>query len=315
MLRSCEIREIKYGGTWKEHLCRILQKPKPCNTCGKQTKWINYRDGFSTHCSSKCAGADPTVDKKRKNTNINKWGVERPQQHLVDIRNKFKRTMMSRYGAEYAAQIPEIREKQKLTCVEKYGVQYPFESKSVQKKIRKTNMERFGVEHVMQNRFLFENQQKSGFKTKNIKIHNKHFSLRGYEHYVVKWLARNSVPVKHIKTTSQDGVPSINWLDKNKNMHVYHPDMYIKVKNTTYIVEVKSTFTLGIQNTKSAKKSGKYSTVRRKAHYTEKSGYNFILFLVSDSGYIAPIKNISSKSRREVVQELKLLHPHKFRQL
>lgn len=49
----------------------------------------------------------------------------------IEIHNKFKKTMIDRYGCEYAQESEEIREKTKNTLMLNYGVEYPFYSEDI----------------------------------------------------------------------------------------------------------------------------------------------------------------------------------------
>ncbi len=320
LLQSCELRAEQEDITWTAALHRFVYGEPQCTSCGtSKIKFRNFRDGYGKHCSSKCAGADHKVDEKRKQTNLKVHGVERPQQHLPSVRKKFKRTMQSRYGVTYGGQSRKLQAKAKRTTMHMYGVPYASMSEEVKQRIRQTTLERFGVEHVMQNREVFETQQRSGFKAVEFTIAGKTFKLRGSEHHFVQWLVDKGVSVDNIRTTKAEGVPSIDWYDASGKKHVYHPDAFVKYKGLWYVVEVKSTFTLGLLQHVSGGRSGKFSEVRRKAKACEDAGFRFKLFVVAQDkrkpAHIAMVKNLSSKTKNQVRQELKSLHPGKFRQL
>ncbi len=317
LLQKCLDRREAEGMTFQAALHRYVYGEPKCLSCGtSDIKFRNFRDGYGKHCSSKCAGADRSVDEKRKQTNLERHGVERPQQELPEIRRKFKRTMREKYGVTYGGESKALRKKAINTSLERYGTKYPSQSSEVQEKIRQTTFERFGVEHVMQDREMFEQQQLSGFKAQEFEIDGKTFKLRGAEHHAVHWLVNQGVKAKYILTTKAEGLPTIWYEDREGQERAYHPDAYVKIKGKWYIVEVKSTFTLGLL--RSGGRSGKFSVVKRKAKACVAAGFRFKLLIVAQTRktyYVAEVKDMETKSRSEVKQELKLLHPGRFRQL
>jgi hypothetical protein len=100
--------------------------------CGNHLSFIGFKNGYRSTCGDKICFV-----KKRKETCIEKWGVDNPLKskeiidktkenilkkwgglHYMcneDIREKFKTTMMKNHGVEWAQQSKEISEKSKLT--------------------------------------------------------------------------------------------------------------------------------------------------------------------------------------------------------
>lgn len=320
LLHYCENRAERENLHWSAVLHRFVYGEPRCKSCGTdRIKFRNFRDGYGHHCSSKCAGADKAVDEKRKKTNLKRHGVARPQQQLPEIRKKFKKTMRRRYGVTYGGQSEELRAKASDTLERNFGKRHTFQIPAVQEKARRTCLERYGVEHVMQNREYFEAQQLAGFKAVEFKIGGKLFKLRGSEHIFVQWLVDKGVSPRDIRTTASEGVPSIPWVDSNGHTHVYHPDAYVKYRGKWYVVEIKSTFTLGLLQHVAGGKSGKYGAVRRKAKACVAAGFRFKLFVIAQDKrnlpHVAPVDRVWEKTKNQVRQELKLLHPGKFRQL
>ena len=62
-----------------------------------------------------------------KKTMLEKYGVEYASQSQ-EIKEKIIETNFKKYGVKYASQLPEIKEKQKITCLEKYGVETFFKA-------------------------------------------------------------------------------------------------------------------------------------------------------------------------------------------
>ena len=96
-----------------------------CLNCGKNTHFKRFIDGYYKFCSYKCAGNYKETIDKRKNTNIERYGVEAPLQNK-DIFNKAKETIIKKYNVENISQNKEIKEKKIKTTMEHYGVINPF---------------------------------------------------------------------------------------------------------------------------------------------------------------------------------------------
>jgi hypothetical protein len=141
----------------RQILYLALHQTEPtCLTCGGKVKWKEYR--YRRFCSNrKCSTTHPDVIQKTKQTNINKYGTENPQQH-DSVREKTKTTMVERYGVVSPLQSTEIRQKYKNTLKEKYGedVNSSFSLKEVRGKSTQTNIEKYGVEYPSQRDNHFE---------------------------------------------------------------------------------------------------------------------------------------------------------------
>jgi hypothetical protein len=306
LVAHCEKEADEIGVPWYTYLYRVLYNTYPkCPVCESQKlSWKGWTVGLSVYCSSKCAGADPEVNERRKATCVTKYGVDSPQK-VPTIRAKFKRSMKRNYGVTYTAQSPTLKRQMEATLQERYGVTTPYKSPEVQKKIRATMKARYGVEHTMQNRDLHERQQKSGFKIRTVRIKGKTFRVRGYEPEAIRWLVKHGCDPKLILTTAAEGVPSVPYIDADGTPRVYHPDFKVKLKNRWGLIEVKSTFTSGLVNDK----RGTFSRVKAKAQACVVAGYRFKLLLVLTDGRCCVIKDIQDKTRKQVISEVQCLLP------
>ena len=70
---------------------------------------------------------------------------------MPEIMKKRKETNLKKYGTEHAFQNEGIKKKSKQTNLQKYGVNNPAESKDIYQKIIKTNLDRYGSIHPLQN--------------------------------------------------------------------------------------------------------------------------------------------------------------------
>jgi hypothetical protein len=167
-----------------------IVKPFKC-LCGKDTSFIDFKNGYNKNCSSRCAALNPEAQWKLKQTNILRYGVDNPlknpqiQEQIretmktrygVDnptksegIRNKAKETNRQRYGSEFVLQNKEIRKKGKDTMVERYGVDHPLKSIVFQTKQRETNLDRLGVEYPTQNATVVSKSVETNFRLHGVK--------------------------------------------------------------------------------------------------------------------------------------------------
>jgi hypothetical protein len=89
------------------------------------------------------------INRKRKQTNLEKYGVENPFQSEL-IKEKAKQTNLEKYGVENPFQSPEVQDRYKSTMKDKYGVENPFQSELIKEKAKQTNLEKYGVENPFQ---------------------------------------------------------------------------------------------------------------------------------------------------------------------
>jgi hypothetical protein len=249
-----------------------------------------------TSCSSICAGADPETDRKRRITNLQKYGVEYVKQDPI-VAAKQKKTMLNRYGVTCTAASTELRKKMQATVRQKYGVDSPFQSSEIQARIRDTVKQRYGVDHVMQCREIHEKSQLAGSKVREIHLQGKTFRLRGYEPHVVEHLVSNvGVSAKRVLTTAAEGVPAVQYTYKGSK-HYYHPDLMIKTKKGGVLVEVKSTYTLGI---KKGQPRTTFSRVKAKIRACLGQGWDIRLAVVDKKGTVVLVRDVHTKTRRQV---------------
>lgn len=219
-----------------------------CDICGtdKEISYYNYNKSVSNNgyysCSGKCS------NKKRKSTNLDKYGYEWASQSN-DIKDKVKRTNLDkygvecslhtdlsrkktietnldRYGTEWASQSDMIKNKIISTNLDKYGVKYVLESDSVKDKIKKKNIEKYGVDNVMKNTEIFNRSK----ETKLDRYGDENFNNR--ERAVLTIL--NKYGVDHYSKTDEYKNILIEY-----NLNKYGVDHYSKTDE--YKEKVKET--------------------------------------------------------------------------
>lgn len=120
----------------------------------------------------------------RKNTNIEKYGVENPFQNK-DIQKKIKKTCLEKYGVTNGGASEQSHEKYKNTNMKKYGVKYTWQSEEIKNKIKQTNLELYGVDNPL--------------KSEEIKNKVKQTNL---ERYGTEWGLGNEEIQKQISKTN-----------------------------------------------------------------------------------------------------------------
>lgn len=142
-----EIKKCK-GDSWSEKLYNYLypQHPAHCKICGAPLKYKNFKAGYGLFCSTECSYKDPDVVKRRKQTCLERYGVEIPLK-LEHIKKKQHQTCLERYGVESTGQVKEFREKAKKTCLERYGVESYSQTKIGREKISSGDKSRILKRH------------------------------------------------------------------------------------------------------------------------------------------------------------------------
>lgn len=140
----------------KESLWRLLHginEAPLCPICGKKAKFYGIKNmGYHQTCGDKyCYGRNNQNQVVK--TLRERYGVEVPMRD-PSIREKYRQTMLEKYGYEHNWQLPEeqakshsdeAKQKMRKTCLERYGVPVSSMAKSVKEKVKQTNLERYGV--------------------------------------------------------------------------------------------------------------------------------------------------------------------------
>ena len=167
------------------------------NICdeGGVTLLVDYSDKYvtrDTRIIGKCILCENSFDKSLNKLHKQRnFGCEPCAKIMRSERGK--KTMVDKYGVEYAAQSQIFMDKMKSTTLEKYGVEHANQSELVKEKIKHTNLIRYGCEYGLQNEEVKEkrrasNLEKYGFENplhrKEIKekIKDTNFKKYGVEH-------------------------------------------------------------------------------------------------------------------------------------
>jgi len=137
-----------------------------CSICKNETNFISINRGYRKFCSSECLSKSDDIKNKRKNTMLERYGVENAAQSKF-LMDKQRRTCLKNYGYENPSKSEEIKNKKRITCLENYGVENPLQSDKVKEKTKKTMLNKYGVENPFQSEEI-----KNKIKKTNLKKYN-----------------------------------------------------------------------------------------------------------------------------------------------
>lgn len=130
----------KHNLTTKEYYDRYLKVDNEdrCRVCGKITRFMGIRYGYTKHCSYKCANNDEQEKIKKytetrmlhqQQTNLKRYG------HI----NQFQRKeIINKNHSEIA------NNKRKQTYIDRFGTDHPSKNEQVKQKTKQSNLDRFG---------------------------------------------------------------------------------------------------------------------------------------------------------------------------
>lgn len=118
---------------------------------------INTDSKFSGSYCSKCRSiyfmkydfSPEAIEKKKLRASRVKAALNnKTDDEWLDIVDKRKETSLEKYGVESPMQCKEVQDKAKATNLEKYGAENVFASVHGKNRIKETNLERYGAENV-----------------------------------------------------------------------------------------------------------------------------------------------------------------------
>ena len=216
---------------------RIIGKCILCeNSFNKSLNKLHKQRNFGCESCAKLLKFE-----KIKKTMVKKYGIEYASQSQI-FKDKIKATNLKTYGFEYGFQSEEVKDKRKVTNLEKYGFENPLQREEIKEKYRQTNLKKYGVEYPVQCQEIYEKQDKNSYYLKDYKMPSGIIiKIQGYEHYALnELLQKENIIENEIKTGSQN-VPTIWYNDISGKKHRHFVDIYIPSKNKC--IEIKSTWT------------------------------------------------------------------------
>jgi len=128
---------------------KSMTSPPKC-VCGNGLKFIDMHSGYRKFCSRRCALDCEDVKKLKKQTCLEKYGVDNPSKSTF-IKEKVKKTNLEKFGVEYPLQSEEVRNRTREVFRQNYGVDNPSRMPEIRRKAEETTLSRLGVRHAMHN--------------------------------------------------------------------------------------------------------------------------------------------------------------------
>lgn len=142
----------------------IISIPK-CS-CGKNRIFKNQTKGYLKTCGDiRCIKTTTTTSKSK--TMIERYGVEFALQN-ENIKKKTKKTNLEKYGVSCTLQNQKIKEKIKLINIEKYGDYNIFKTDNFKNKSKKTILEKYKTDNVSKNNEIKKKKRNTFQKKYNV---------------------------------------------------------------------------------------------------------------------------------------------------
>jgi very-short-patch-repair endonuclease len=109
------------------HYLHSAESPIKCKNCGTgKPKFSGLLNGYLNYCSSKCSNSSNEVKELKKNSSIEKYGVDNPSKSK-EVVGKIQNTFNLRYGGN---PFSIFQDRIKQTNLHKYGTSYPLSKDS-----------------------------------------------------------------------------------------------------------------------------------------------------------------------------------------
>jgi len=228
----------------------LIDKPK-CE-CGNYVKFIDMINGYREFCSRRCMYDSPKLKDKRKNSCIEKYGVDNPSKSK-EVRDKVIKTNLDKFGHEWATKSDDVKVKMKEQFIERYGVDNPSKIKEVRDRAKETMLDRFGVEHAMhsddiknklKNKFLEKYGVDNPSKIKEVRDRAKETMLDrfGVEHAMQNKSIQDKCKKTNIERYGVDSpLKSNNIREKIKNTNIDKYGVDNPFKSDIIIEKIKQT--------------------------------------------------------------------------
>lgn len=120
-----------------------------CELCGEKKRFIGKENLMYKQYCGICAKKSESSKEKRRNTNINKFGVNAPIQNKIYMQ-KLKNTISEKYGVDNISKLDKIKKLKKEIYNKKYGSNTPLQNEEIKEKQKHTVKNKYNVENVSQ---------------------------------------------------------------------------------------------------------------------------------------------------------------------
>ena len=150
---------VDYSDKYVTRDTRIIGKCILCeNSFDKSLNKLHKQRNFGCETCAKIMRFE-----RVKKTMVDKYGVEYAAQHQIFM-DKMKSTSLDKYGVEHALQSELVKEKIKQTNLVRYGCEYGLQNEEVKEKSRLSNLEKYGFENPLQREEIKEQIKDTNFK-------------------------------------------------------------------------------------------------------------------------------------------------------
>jgi len=219
--------------------------------CGSHRSFIGFKNGYRSTCGKK-----ECFVKKRKETCIDKYGVDNPKKSK-DIIEREKKSIKDRWNGKHYMFSKEVKNKFKNTMITKWGVEWAQQSSEIRNKSLKTWFNNPNRDYIVEERVSKlvnkSEEEKNDINQKKLKsisdrwgsydsfieyrlecIRNRSLEKYGLDHH----FKSNDIKIKRVSTYKKnilnkikcDLPDSINFIDKkyNKNKTDVLIDLFCK---------------------------------------------------------------------------------------
>ena len=235
-------------------------KVKPiCDFCKSvyDTEWRKYlkieNDG-QKHC---CNSID-CINLKRKETNIEKWGVDNPMKSKK-VKKILENKILEKWGVEHYSKTDEFKEKIKQTTLEKWGVDHYSKTEEFKTKFKEKSLSKWGVDNPSKSDVIKEKIKEVSLykwgvdnysKTEEFKDKIKQTSLYkwGVDSYSKTEECKERVSLDNIKKWGVDNYNKSNLSKFGKKIFSENFITYLKNKTSLYKCEKGHQFEISSDN-------------------------------------------------------------------
>jgi hypothetical protein len=161
-------------------------------SCGENKKFIGYKNGYRKTCGNKKCFVNI-----RKETCIEKWGVDNPKKSK-EILEREKENIKKKWGVDHYMLSEDVKNKFKKTMIEKWGVEWAQQSNEIKKKSLETWENNERKEEIIKKRKINllnkTKEEKREINDKKIKsIVKKYGSYDNFIKYRLERIKKNSL--------------------------------------------------------------------------------------------------------------------------
>lgn len=126
----------------------------PRCVCGNRLELKSFTAGYRKFCSCRCSSHSDSTISARRQTCLNKYGVESVSQS-AEIKQKIVDTNIKKRGHAYPMSDPAVLALRDHTNQSRFGGRAPMSSSVVKQKVKQTNCQKYGGTSPMASRLVY----------------------------------------------------------------------------------------------------------------------------------------------------------------